>query len=121
MPDSQSGNIEAFIDTLPDPAAARVFMRRLEALDQTLSNDCKRDPLLLSRMLTLAGAIAVKEPVTVAEWRPTAPVETATLTVGAAGPLRASVTVAVSVAPVSRSRKLRSFRLVRHPEKQADR
>jgi glutamate-ammonia-ligase adenylyltransferase len=55
MPDSQSGNIEAFINTVPDPAAARVFMSRLEALDPKLSNDCKRDPLLLSRMLTLAG------------------------------------------------------------------
>ena len=55
MPDSQSGNIEAFINTVPDPAAARVFMSRLEALDPKLSNDCKGDPLLLSRMLTLAG------------------------------------------------------------------
>src|SRR5882724_9511463 len=55
MPDSQSGNIEAFINTVPDPAAARVFMSRLEALDPKLSNDCKRDQLLLSRMLTLAG------------------------------------------------------------------
>jgi glutamate-ammonia-ligase adenylyltransferase len=55
MPDSPSGNIEPFINTLPDPAAARVFMSRLEALDPALSNDCKRDPLLLSRMLTLAG------------------------------------------------------------------
>jgi [glutamine synthetase] adenylyltransferase / [glutamine synthetase]-adenylyl-L-tyrosine phosphorylase len=55
MPNNQSENIEAFIDTLPDPAAARVFMSRLDALDPALSNDCKRDPLLLSRMLTLAG------------------------------------------------------------------
>src|SRR5258706_6468838 len=55
MPDRQSGNIEAFIKTVPDPAAARVFMSRLGALDPKLSNDCKRDQLLLSRMLTLAG------------------------------------------------------------------
>ncbi len=55
MPKSQSGNIEVFINTLPDPAGARVFMSRLEALDPALSNDCKKNPLLLSRMLTLAG------------------------------------------------------------------
>ena len=55
MPKSQSENIEVFINTLPDPAGARVFMSRLEALDPALSNDCKRNPLLLSRMLTLAG------------------------------------------------------------------
>ncbi|HXI89486.1 MAG TPA: hypothetical protein VNO24_05665 [Blastocatellia bacterium] len=55
MPDRQSGSIEAFINTVPDPAAARVFMSRLEALDPKFSNDCKRDELLLSRMLTLAG------------------------------------------------------------------
>ena len=30
-------------------------MSRLEALDPLLSDDCKKDPLLLSRMLTLAG------------------------------------------------------------------
>src|ERR1700675_2348489 len=55
MPENQSRNIEVFINTLPDPAAARAFMSRLEALDPALSNDCKRNPLLLSRMLTLAG------------------------------------------------------------------
>jgi glutamate-ammonia-ligase adenylyltransferase len=55
MPDNQSRNIEVFINTLPDPAAARVFMSRLDALDPVLSSDCKRNPLLLSRMLTLAG------------------------------------------------------------------
>ena len=55
MPKSQSENIEAFIDTLPDPAGARVFVSRLEAVDPALANDCKRNPLLLSRMLTLAA------------------------------------------------------------------
>jgi len=55
MPEKQSESIEVFIDTLPDPAGARVFMNRLESLDPALSNDCKTDPLLLSRMLTLAG------------------------------------------------------------------
>ncbi len=55
MPQSQPENIEAFIDTLPDPAGARVFMSRLGALDPALSDSCSQDPLLLSRMLTLAG------------------------------------------------------------------
>lgn len=50
-----SESIDAFIDTLPDPAGARVFMNRLEALDHSISNKCKKNPLLLSRMLTLAG------------------------------------------------------------------
>lgn len=53
--DNQSQEIEAFIDTLPDPAGARVFMSRLDSLDAALSNDCRKNPLLLSRMLTLAG------------------------------------------------------------------
>ena len=52
---SRSENIDAFINTLPDPAGARVFMNRLETLDPALSSDCKKKPLLLSRMLTLAG------------------------------------------------------------------
>jgi [glutamine synthetase] adenylyltransferase / [glutamine synthetase]-adenylyl-L-tyrosine phosphorylase len=55
MPQSQSQNIEAFIDTLPDPAGARVFMSRIWDLDPSLSLVCKQNPLLLSRMLTLAG------------------------------------------------------------------
>jgi glutamine synthetase adenylyltransferase len=52
---SRSEDIDAFINTLPDPAAARVFMNRLEALDPALSSDSKKNPLLLSRMLMLAG------------------------------------------------------------------
>jgi [glutamine synthetase] adenylyltransferase / [glutamine synthetase]-adenylyl-L-tyrosine phosphorylase len=55
MPTSRSEDIDAFINTLPDPAGARVFMNRLEALDPVLSSNCKKKPLLLSRMLTLAG------------------------------------------------------------------
>ncbi|MEK6320666.1 MAG: hypothetical protein AABN33_03170 [Acidobacteriota bacterium] len=55
MPDKQSGNIDAFINTLPDPAGARVFMSRLETLGPGLANDYRRNPLLLSRMLTLAS------------------------------------------------------------------
>src|SRR5713226_7848440 len=55
MPERQSADIELFIDALPDPAGARAFINRLEALDPAVANDSKRSPLLLSRMLTLAG------------------------------------------------------------------
>jgi glutamate-ammonia-ligase adenylyltransferase len=55
MPISRPEDIDAFINTLPDPAGARVFMNRLEALDPALADDCKKKPLLLSRMLMLAG------------------------------------------------------------------
>jgi [glutamine synthetase] adenylyltransferase / [glutamine synthetase]-adenylyl-L-tyrosine phosphorylase len=55
MPDKHSGNMDAFIDTLPDPAGARVFRNRLEALAPGIAKDYERNPLLLSRMLTLAG------------------------------------------------------------------
>jgi [glutamine synthetase] adenylyltransferase / [glutamine synthetase]-adenylyl-L-tyrosine phosphorylase len=55
MPERHSADIELFIDTLPDPAGARAFLRRLEALDPAVANDSKRNPLLLSRILTLAG------------------------------------------------------------------
>ncbi|MEK6286767.1 MAG: hypothetical protein AABO57_13595 [Acidobacteriota bacterium] len=55
MPKSQSENIDAFINTLPDPAGARAFMSRLEALGPARASDHNRNPLLLSRMLTLAG------------------------------------------------------------------
>src|SRR5687767_3991607 len=55
MPYKHPENINAFIDTLPDPEGARVFMNRLEDLGQTISKDFERNPLLLSRMLTLAG------------------------------------------------------------------
>ena len=52
---SRSENNDDFINTLPDPAGARVFLSRLEAIDPALAADCKGNPLLLSRMLTLAG------------------------------------------------------------------
>jgi len=55
MPMSRSEDVDAFINTLPDPPAAQVFLSRLEALDPALLNQCKQNPLLLSRMLTLAG------------------------------------------------------------------
>jgi [glutamine synthetase] adenylyltransferase / [glutamine synthetase]-adenylyl-L-tyrosine phosphorylase len=47
--------MDVFINTLPDPAGARAFMSRLEALGSALASDYRRHPLLLSRMLTLAG------------------------------------------------------------------
>jgi len=55
MFDNESGNIEAFIDSLPDPAGARVFLNRLEDMGRHHSDNFKKNPLLLSRMLTLAG------------------------------------------------------------------
>ena len=55
MPERHSADIELFINTLPDPAGARAFLGRLEALDPAVANNSKRDPLLLSRLLTLAG------------------------------------------------------------------
>jgi glutamate-ammonia-ligase adenylyltransferase len=55
MADNQSDNMEAFVDTLPDPDGARVFLSRLESFDPVLFTDYKKNPLLLSRMLTLAG------------------------------------------------------------------
>ncbi len=55
MQDQFPDNIEAFINTLPDPTAARVFLNRFEALDPALLGLSKRTPVLLSRLLTLAG------------------------------------------------------------------
>ena len=55
MPDNEFQNLEGFIDSLPDPAGARVFISRLQAIDPALLENCKTDPLLMSRLLTLAG------------------------------------------------------------------
>src|SRR6266513_3129184 len=55
MPEKHSGNIDAFLNTLPDPAGARVFTNRLEALGPANAKYYERSPLLFSRMLTLAG------------------------------------------------------------------
>src|SRR5262245_14070292 len=51
----QPANIEDFINTLPDPEGARAFMNRLQILAEGQGRDYNREPLLLSRMLTLAG------------------------------------------------------------------
>ena len=55
MQDHQSGDIDLFINALPDPKGARVFQRRLEALGPAFSSQLTRNPLLLSRILTLAS------------------------------------------------------------------
>ncbi|HKY04394.1 MAG TPA: hypothetical protein VJQ56_05870, partial [Blastocatellia bacterium] len=46
-------DLEAFIDTLPDPGAARIFLDRLEALQTTRSINLRG--LLVARLLTLAA------------------------------------------------------------------
>jgi len=53
--DSQSQNLDGFINGLPDPATARVFLQRLETLDSSIWEKCKKNSGLLSRILTLAG------------------------------------------------------------------
>jgi glutamate-ammonia-ligase adenylyltransferase len=55
MPEKESADIERFIETLPDPAGARTFLKRLEAADPAAAKKSKGNPRLLSRMLTLAG------------------------------------------------------------------
>jgi glutamine synthetase adenylyltransferase len=55
MPEKNSADIELFIDKLPDPAGARAFLGRLEAVDPAVANNSRRNPLLLSRILTLVG------------------------------------------------------------------
>jgi [glutamine synthetase] adenylyltransferase / [glutamine synthetase]-adenylyl-L-tyrosine phosphorylase len=55
MPDQELQNLEGFIDTLPDPAGARVFFSRLQSADPALLKKWKNNPLLMSRLLTLAG------------------------------------------------------------------
>jgi glutamate-ammonia-ligase adenylyltransferase len=55
MLDNEPTNIDAFINTLPDPAGARAFMSRLETFGPPLAVYYKRNHLLLFRMLTLAG------------------------------------------------------------------
>lgn len=48
-------SIEAFILSLPDAQAARVFLERLENQHPAYAAKCQRHPLLLSRLLTLAA------------------------------------------------------------------
>jgi glutamate-ammonia-ligase adenylyltransferase len=53
MPGTETGNLESFVDTLPDPAAARAFLKRLEASSPAFRPELNAP--LLYRMLTLAG------------------------------------------------------------------
>src|SRR5262245_12450748 len=55
MPDKEFQNLEQFIDTLPDPEGARVFLSRLQATGSRFLETYKNSPLLMSRLLTLAG------------------------------------------------------------------
>jgi glutamate-ammonia-ligase adenylyltransferase len=55
MAEQNLSNIEAFILSMPDPQAARVFLERLENQHPAHAAKCKRHPLLLSRLLTLAA------------------------------------------------------------------
>ena len=47
--------IEAFIETLPDPSGARMFLDRLEELPRARASGGAGDSLLLSRLLTIAA------------------------------------------------------------------
>src|SRR6185436_16683690 len=47
--------IEPFILSLPDPQAVRVFLQRLESQHPSYAERCRRDSLLLSRLLTIAA------------------------------------------------------------------
>ncbi len=51
MRGDERNDLEAFIDTLPDPVSARIFLDRLEALPPAID----LDSLLVSRLLTLAA------------------------------------------------------------------
>lgn len=51
----QRKDLEAFIGTLPDPQAARIFLERLEALSAASLIDAEGNSLLVARLLTLAA------------------------------------------------------------------
>lgn len=53
MPGTETGNIESFVDTLPDPPATRAFLKRLE--ESSPAFRAEQNTPLLYRMLTLAG------------------------------------------------------------------
>src|SRR5215470_10933794 len=55
MSGKQLSDIEAFIRALPDPEGARTFLTRLESLHPARASVFKRNPILLSRLLTLAA------------------------------------------------------------------
>jgi len=53
MPETATGNLESFVDTLPDPSAARAFLKRLA--EGSPAFRAEQNTPLLYRMLTLAG------------------------------------------------------------------
>ncbi|HLG16278.1 MAG TPA: hypothetical protein VJH03_17490 [Blastocatellia bacterium] len=55
MSSEADSDIQAFIDSLPDPHAARTFLTRLESLGVEGTQRAPRDTLLLSRLLTIAA------------------------------------------------------------------
>ncbi|MEW6128075.1 MAG: hypothetical protein AB1757_13630 [Acidobacteriota bacterium] len=55
MTNRNRSNIEALILSLPDPQTARVFLQRLETEQPLHAAKCRRHPLLLSRLLTIAA------------------------------------------------------------------
>lgn len=52
MPGNEKGNVDAFIDTLPDPSGARAFLSRLETSN---TPQLEKNSPLLYQLLTLAG------------------------------------------------------------------
>ncbi|HSB09826.1 MAG TPA: hypothetical protein VLM38_10110 [Blastocatellia bacterium] len=52
MPGNETGNLDAFINTLPDPQAAHAFLKRLEGSSSFL---LEKNTQLLYHVLTLAG------------------------------------------------------------------
>src|SRR5688572_640325 len=55
MSEREPSDIEPFILSLPDPQVARIFLERLESGHPQYAAKCKRDSLLLSRLLTIAA------------------------------------------------------------------
>ena len=55
MAERERSDIETFMLSLPDPQSARVFLERLGAQHPDQADACRRDSLLLSRLLTIAA------------------------------------------------------------------
>jgi len=55
MAGEQRKEIEAFMEMLPDPSGARMFLDRLEELQRARAAEQTSSPLLLSRLLTIAA------------------------------------------------------------------
>jgi [glutamine synthetase] adenylyltransferase / [glutamine synthetase]-adenylyl-L-tyrosine phosphorylase len=55
MPEQRPSEIAAFIEALPDPDSARVFLDRLDREHPDRAARARRDPTMLGRLLTLAA------------------------------------------------------------------